>query len=211
MMDTSYSEDPMTYCAVHTDREASLRCIRCDRYMCTQCVNQTPVGYVCNECHRRQDDKFFNATTRDYGIKFTVSAVLAGIISAIISTLGMAWLFLFFIGIIGGSLISEAISRTTGRRRGRYSHWFAIGGTATGALIGTLLALINLYNENLAMLRAALQNEGIPEAEISQYIPTLTQHLSNVLPTEWGVFLFVAITAFILYQRYNPGKGGGKR
>ena len=36
-----------TYCAVHPDRETSLQCNRCGRYMCVECAVHTPVGYRC--------------------------------------------------------------------------------------------------------------------------------------------------------------------
>ena len=42
---TTEEEVLIEYCEKHPDREARLRCNRCNRLMCTQCAVRTPTGY----------------------------------------------------------------------------------------------------------------------------------------------------------------------
>jgi membrane associated rhomboid family serine protease len=38
------------YCYRHPKRETYLRCVRCDRPICPECLREAPVGYQCPEC-----------------------------------------------------------------------------------------------------------------------------------------------------------------
>ncbi len=40
------------YCYRHHDRQTGLRCQRCDRPACHECLNEAPVGYQCHDCVR---------------------------------------------------------------------------------------------------------------------------------------------------------------
>lgn len=46
----SEHETSTTFCYRHPDREARLRCSRCDRPICTDDMIDAPVGYQCPEC-----------------------------------------------------------------------------------------------------------------------------------------------------------------
>ena len=37
-------------CYRHPKTETYVRCVRCDRPICPQCMNEAPVGYQCPEC-----------------------------------------------------------------------------------------------------------------------------------------------------------------
>ncbi|GAB3312651.1 rhomboid family intramembrane serine protease [Epidermidibacterium keratini] len=39
-------------CYRHQDRQTGLRCQRCNRPACHECLNEAPVGYQCNDCVR---------------------------------------------------------------------------------------------------------------------------------------------------------------
>ncbi|HEY2763495.1 MAG TPA: rhomboid family intramembrane serine protease [Pseudonocardiaceae bacterium] len=41
---------PVQVCFRHPDRETGLRCVRCDRPACSQCLREAPVGYQCVDC-----------------------------------------------------------------------------------------------------------------------------------------------------------------
>ena len=44
------SVEPEWRCYKHTDREAGVRCRRCERYICPDCMITAPVGFQCREC-----------------------------------------------------------------------------------------------------------------------------------------------------------------
>lgn len=41
---------PIQMCARHPDRETGLRCVRCDRPVCFECLREASVGYQCIDC-----------------------------------------------------------------------------------------------------------------------------------------------------------------
>lgn len=126
------------FCTVHPDRETSLRCNKCERYMCVQCAVQTSVGYRCKDCVRGIQDKYFSASSADYVIVFTVCLVLGGIGAYVASRIGF-WLIIIFLGAPVGGAIAEIALRFTGRRRGRYSAQAGLAGLVLGALVPALI------------------------------------------------------------------------
>ncbi|HEX2906486.1 MAG TPA: B-box zinc finger protein, partial [Phototrophicaceae bacterium] len=149
MAETTPIVDETTYCEVHTNKETSLRCNKCERFMCVDCAVLTPVGYRCRECVRQHENKFYSANQADYAIVLAVSAVLSGIGGAIISVIGFLFLVIFIAIPVGGG-ISEAALRLTGRRRGRYSGHISAAGVVVGGLIGGFIQNYLAYANELA-------------------------------------------------------------
>lgn len=146
-------EDERTFCAVHPDRETSLQCNKCGRYMCVQCAVSTPVGYRCKECVRGIEDKYFNSTPADPVIAFAVTAVLSGIASFIVAQIG--WLLIVIIAAAPvGGFVSEAAIRAIGRRRGRQVPVAATIGAALGGLAPLLyiMLLTGRFIPNISIL-----------------------------------------------------------
>ena len=46
----SPAQPAVPVCYRHTKREAYLRCVRCDRPICPDCIVEAPVGFQCPEC-----------------------------------------------------------------------------------------------------------------------------------------------------------------
>jgi membrane associated rhomboid family serine protease len=45
-----YEQQAMPVCVRHPDRPTGLRCVRCDRPACPQCLREASVGYQCVDC-----------------------------------------------------------------------------------------------------------------------------------------------------------------
>ena len=118
-------------CANHPDRETSLRCNKCGKPICVKCARRTPTGYRCKECVSQQQQVFETALWYDYVIAVVVSAILSGVLGAIVSRLG--W-FVFFLAPMAGGVIAEVIFRVVRKRRSKYLPWAAVGGVVLGAL-----------------------------------------------------------------------------
>jgi hypothetical protein len=191
-------QEDITYCAVHTEKEASLRCIRCNRYMCTQCVVQTPVGYICRQCAKQHDDKFFDATQLDDVIVFAACAVLTGIGAAIVNAMNIPAFFMLILGLPIGGLIAEAALRLTKKRRGRNSHLIALAacviGGFSGALLHEYLRLSDLINaETLRLYAEALGTSAT----------TIPQLALEGIIADFSVLLFIGVAAAAVYGRYR--------
>jgi uncharacterized membrane protein YjjP (DUF1212 family) len=133
------SEEVM-FCPKHPDVEANLSCIRCGRVMCIKCVKATSVGYICAECARRHDDKFFDNQVIDYPIVFVTSAL--GNAIACVLAISFGWWIGFFIGGAAGGLVGTLARRLTGKRVGRYSSRIAIAAAVLGIFLSPILSNI---------------------------------------------------------------------
>jgi len=143
---TPASADEVVYCVNHPETETALRCNRCNRPVCVNCVKLTDVGYRCKDCIREQQDVFFNAETRDYFVVAIVSFVLAAIAAPVIEAL-LGILGLFFgiilavvLGPAVGGVAATIIRKSVGRRRGRYMGIVAVVAIILGMLLGIVVA-----------------------------------------------------------------------
>jgi hypothetical protein len=139
-----------TTCYVHPTRETSLRCKKCERYICTSCAIHTPTGYMCKECVRERQKVFDTAMWYDYLIGFGVTFVLS-IIASILAALASTFLgFLygsvaaFFIAGAAGALIADIALRAVNKRRSKSLFISCAAGVASGALL--LLAVLFFTN-----------------------------------------------------------------
>ncbi len=138
-MDSETPTENLHYCYRHPNVETSLRCKKCDRYICTKCAKQTPVGYICPECLRAQEDKFYTGNFGDYliaaAIALPLSLVSAWVFTFLIGNIGwFAWLIAFFLAPIVAGFIAEVVRRAVKRRRSRY-----LAHTVAGSLILSVL------------------------------------------------------------------------
>jgi hypothetical protein len=133
------ASQPM-HCAYHPNREANLRCNRCDNPICTECAVLTPTGYRCKECVKTQQKVFDTAKTTDY--------IVAGVIGFFLSLLG-SWIssflgfFVIFIAPVAGVIIAEAIRWGVHRRRSKALFYTATAAVVVGGLPFLLVAFLS--------------------------------------------------------------------
>ena len=141
MTDTS-----LTYCYVHPTRETSLRCKRCDRYICTSCAVSTPTGYICKECMRERQKSFDTAIWYDFVSGFAIAGLISGLASFLVTLIGGIGFFGFLLVFLGssaaGGLIAEAVRAVTRRRRSRPLFLTVAAGVVFGALPLVLMQLM---------------------------------------------------------------------
>jgi hypothetical protein len=205
--------DGNTYCQVHTDRETGLRCNNCTRLMCASCAVSTPVGYRCEQCVRQREAGFFNAGSTDYVKVVAVTAIL-GAIGAFVANLVGWFIFVIFIAIFAGGVISEATMRVTKGKRGRYTAQAAAGGIVAGTLVMLLLTTLPF----ISMVQSAgLSPEEITqltqqygEEQAAEIIQSIRQEQSGLVMQVIGwrlfdlsVWLYAGITAVTVYGRFN--------
>jgi phosphoglycerol transferase MdoB-like AlkP superfamily enzyme len=142
-------------CANHPGRETLLRCNRCEKPICVECAVLTPIGYRCKECVRSQQKIFDTALPKDYVFGITLAGILSFIGSLLV---GMVGFFVIFLAPAAGWVISEAVRKATGRRRGKQLFRLIAIATAIGALINLLPILLMLFlgNFGIGLLLAAI-------------------------------------------------------
>lgn len=115
--------DVLLACYRHPNNETGLRCYNCNRPICMECTNKTPVGYLCPECIREKEEIFFNSKTRDYFVAALIAFPLSLIAGFVLTLLGGGFLLFIIIFWVGGAVgagIGRLAKRAVGNRRGRY-------------------------------------------------------------------------------------------
>ena len=133
-----------TVCARHPERETSLRCNRCERYICPDCAIHTPVGYRCRECVAEHDRQFFDAGAAD-ALRIAIVCALYAAAGALFIAFLRFLLLALLLGFALGPVAAASARRAIGRRRSRHAALAAASGSLIGALaIGALLSGISL-------------------------------------------------------------------
>lgn len=132
------SETVTTYCANHPKVETTLRCNRCEKYICAKCAVKMPTGYRCRDCVKTALKIFDTAEWYDFPFGFIAAMFLSLVASGVLSLLG----FIGFFGIIiifaaaptAGLLISEGIRIAIRKHRSRALYTTIFIGLVLGAL-----------------------------------------------------------------------------
>jgi MFS family permease len=125
-----------TYCSNHPGVETSLRCIKCDRYICAKCAVRTPTGYRCKSCVREHQKVFDTATTRDYLIAFFLGGLLSflGSLAMMLVTSFFWGLIIIFLAPAAGGLIGNLMRRIIKGHHARALNWTLVAAVILGAL-----------------------------------------------------------------------------
>lgn len=132
------TQDEITFCARHPERDTGLRCNRCDRYMCVECAVRTPIGYTCRECVRGHEDKFYAGTLTDYALVAAVGLAGGALTNLLVMLVGGFFIVGLLLSVALGGALAQLALQLTGRRRGRHSGLVCAGGVIAGGLAGSL-------------------------------------------------------------------------
>lgn len=145
---SNQSSSQQLFCANHPSRKTTLRCNKCNKPVCKECVKLTPVGYRCKQCIAQHLFSFNPVRWYDYCIVGTVSAILSAIAGVLIVT---PICFAIFLTPFTGRLIADITFRAIRRRRGRYIPWIATGGVVLGGLASFTFPLFLVYIDAVSL------------------------------------------------------------
>src|SRR5437764_2584744 len=108
----------MAQCPVHKV-ETFLRCGKCDKPICPDCMYIGPAGTRCQDCATIRKNPLFNVSTEKLALGIPVgfvSAVAGGFLIAAAHRFGP--LVLLWMGLIYGYFVAACVLRSVARRRG---------------------------------------------------------------------------------------------
>lgn len=113
---------------------------------------QGPVGFRCKQCGTLANDPLTKIAPT-HAVLGTAVAFGGGVVIGLI-TGGLGW-FTIFISFFAGGVISEAVIRVTGYKRGPLMLAIVFGGILAGAIVGIGVSTFMLFNQ-----LAGLPDEG---------------------------------------------------
>lgn len=168
------SETVATYCANHPKVETTLRCNRCEKYICVKCAVKMPTGYRCKECVKGAMKIFDTAEWYDYPLGFAAAMFFSLIASGLMSLLGnigyFGFIIVFAAAPIAGAIMSEGIRRAIRRHRSGPLYTTVFIGLVCGALPVVLANL--LYFDLFALIMQGIY--------LVLVIPTVYARLSGI-------------------------------
>lgn len=207
-MTTPDTNEEVLYCPKHPQKEATLRCIRCNRPMCLDCLVRTPTGYMCKECARQHDAKFFHGNVRDMVIQGAVCFVGTLIATLVLQQVQFLsqWIFVIFLGPALGGGVAEIALRLTERRRGLYSDVVGAALTGMGGFIGGIAEAFFFYQGYLSNPEAMMPTRLADMTRLAQAVSisdsAVVYALNQVILNP--VFLvFVVLAASGAYARFK--------
>lgn len=180
------------YCVNHPKRETTLRCNRCEQYICVKCAVRTPTGYRCKTCVREQQKIFNNAGVKDYLIVFFLGSFLSflgGLVTLLVTT--VIWgIFVFVLAPVAGTLIGNVLRRII-----RGHHAIALNWTLVVAMILGVLPLLFVFGLG-SMLIAFFGELENPLDVIYMFTPLFWQlvYLIMAAPAAYAQFSGIRIT-----------------
>lgn len=140
----------MARCSYHPDVETELTCTECGKPICPKEMVLTPVGYKCPDDARAAKGQYQLVKPRQLAMAIGAGALVGVGGAFLVAGIGFGG---FFIGIIWGSLTSEAVRRASGGHRGGTVGVVA----AVSIILGTLLAGVSVLAGIIALVVALIQ------------------------------------------------------
>ena len=116
---------------IHDEQQITLRCSKCNRPITPQEAVQTPTGYRCPDCVRKQQKIFDTSQPIDFILGFILAGVLSFIGSLITSLIGF---FTLLLAPAAGVVIAEVIRAVIKKRRSQRLFRLVSAGIILGGL-----------------------------------------------------------------------------
>jgi len=111
-------------CYWHPDVETGLFCSRCEKWICSQCMVQAPVGIRCRECGKAQPMPTYDVRPSNYtlGIGVAITLMVVGtplwiVLDSILPIFGAYGSVSGMVAIVFGFVTGELVSRAVNRKR----------------------------------------------------------------------------------------------
>jgi membrane associated rhomboid family serine protease len=98
-------------CYRHPDREAYIRCQRCERFICPDCMRPAAVGFQCPECVKEGAQATRSGRTAYGGLRPSDASITSGVLIALNAAV---WIALLATGGTTGELYRWLVLRTQG-------------------------------------------------------------------------------------------------
>lgn len=127
------------------EQEITLRCSKCGTPITPAQAVQTPIGYRCQDCIRKQQKIFNNSKPVDYVLGFLIAAGLSLFASFLILLIPFfTLLVVFLLAPATGVAIAEVVRKVTQKRRSKQLFRLVAAGVIIGGIPHLLIYLLNL-------------------------------------------------------------------
>ncbi len=123
------------------EQAITLRCSKCGKPITPEEAIQTPIGYRCKDCVRRQQKVFDTSQPLDYLWGFLIAVIASFAASFIIRMIGF---FTFLLAPAAGVGIAEAVRFVIKKRRSKRLFRLVSAGVILGGLPAILISIFNL-------------------------------------------------------------------
>lgn len=134
--------NPPNFQEDRNDQEITLRCSKCGKPITPAEAVQTPTGYRCRECVRRQQKVFDTSQPLDHVWGFLIAIILSFVGSLLTSFVGF---FTVLIAPAAGAGIAGVVRAVTGKRRSKRLFKLVSAGVIIGGIPIILVRLVSLY------------------------------------------------------------------
>src|ERR1051326_3086447 len=127
------------YCVNHPNTETYLRCGKCDKPICADCMLIGPAGTRCKECASVRSSPLYNVPVDRLALGVVAGLAVATACGFVMAAAFRFGFFLFWLGFFAGYGVGETILRLTNRKRGPKIEAAAGVCAGLGSIAGLLL------------------------------------------------------------------------
>lgn len=140
-------------CYRHPKVETTLRCSRCEKYICPDCAVLTPVGYRCKDCGKER------SATQALGGKHLGLGIVLGFgipfASGYLALKLPIFVFLLFLAAIVGSAVGRLLRKVIGMKRSQLVAVIAAVGYFAGVSVEPISTALRLGELDATTLLSA--------------------------------------------------------